>query len=41
MAPSRIVRQQGEPLLDSDGKLVKLEGIVLDITDHQGARKGA
>ncbi|MBI2253307.1 MAG: PAS domain-containing protein [Proteobacteria bacterium] len=31
----RVVRQQGEAQLDSDGKLVRLEGIILDITDLQ------
>ncbi len=30
---TKTVRQQGEPMLDSDGRLVRLEGIVLDITD--------
>jgi len=29
----KIVRQQGEAQLDSDGRLVRLEGIILDITD--------
>ncbi|MDY0873472.1 PAS domain-containing protein [Dongia rigui] len=29
----KVVRQQGEAQLDSDGKLVRLEGIILDITD--------
>ncbi len=29
----KTVRQQGEALLDSDGRLVRLEGIVLDISD--------
>nr|WP_298686186.1 PAS domain-containing protein [uncultured Dongia sp.] len=35
----RFVRQQGEPMLDSDGKLVRLEGIVLDITDVKAREK--
>ncbi len=29
----KVVRQQGEAQLDSDGKLVRLEGIIQDITD--------
>jgi PAS domain S-box-containing protein len=29
----KVVRQQGEAMLDSDAKLVRLEGIILDITD--------
>ncbi|WP_303980828.1 PAS domain-containing protein [Dongia mobilis] len=35
----RFVRQQGEPMLDSDGRLVRLEGIVLDITDIKAREK--
>ncbi|MBK8158856.1 MAG: PAS domain-containing protein [Rhodospirillaceae bacterium] len=35
----RFVRQQGEPMLDSDAKLVRLEGIVLDITDIKAREK--
>lgn len=30
---TKVVRQQGEAQLDSDGKLVRLEGIIQDITD--------
>ncbi|WP_374650124.1 PAS domain-containing sensor histidine kinase [Dongia sp.] len=30
---TKTIRQQGEAMLDSDGRLVRLEGIVLDITD--------
>ena len=35
----RFVRQQGEPMLDSDGRLVRLDGIVLDITDIKAREK--
>lgn len=36
---TRFVREQGEAVLDSDGRLLRLEGIVIDITETKAREK--